>query len=315
MDPSKGALLERFDGFKGDPAYHRAPIKTVQLIPIPDKETQVAQLLTGGVDVLRNPDIDTVASLKTHPDIGVTDVMGGEFVYLLLDAAGRSGIAPLTDVRVRRAIAMAIDRDAIRRTLIAGGGDQQRLDAICYKTMIACRYSGAPPSYDPAAAKRLLAEAGYPDGFSTPLQIHVPVRQVGEAIALQLRRIGIQAAIEMMPISVYTKKRADGQLSMFVGTRPTAYPEATAVLTSLFGGQRDYAHDAVITDAMEQAGHIFDIAKRAEILEPAFDRNNAQVYVLPIATLPTVFVHGKNVTIQPNLLSPQGIEISDFVWK
>ncbi len=74
------------------------------------------------------------------------------------------------------------------------------------------------------------------------------------AIALQLQQAGIQPAMEALPITVYTQKRGDGQLSLFLGSRPTASnPEATQIFTNLFGGQRDYAGDPIIDKAVAEA--------------------------------------------------------------
>ena len=316
MDPRKGALLERFDNFKGDPKYHRAPIRFIQLIPIPEKQTQVAQILTGGVDLLRNVEPDTAAGLTGNPDLKISSVPSGEFIYLLLDAAGRSGVAPLKDVRVRKAIAMAIDRDTIGKALITGGEAEKPMDAICFPSNPGCAYSTKPPAFDLAGAKKLLAEAGYPNGFKSPFYVHAPLRQVGEAIALQLQQAGIQPAMEALPITVYTQKRGDGQLSLFLGSRPTASnPEATQIFTNLFGGQRDYAKDPIIDKAVAEAEKTYDVNERAKVLQTAIDRNNEMAYVLPVASLPTVFVHNKNLRVEPNQLSTNDVEISDYFWK
>ncbi len=316
MDPRRGALLQRFDGFKGDPKYHRAPIKYIQLVPIPERQTQIAQLLTGGVDVLRNVEPDIAAGLAANPDLASTTVPSGEFIYLLLDAAGRSGVAPLKDVRVRRAIAMAIDRQTIGKTLVSGGAAEPPMDALCFPTTVACAWIVKPPTYDPAGARKLLAEAGYPNGFNAPFYVHSPIKQVGEAIALQLQKVGIRTTVESLPITVYTQKRGEGQLSIFVGSRPTTtFPETTQVFLSLFGGQRDYAKDPLIDKAVAAAEKTFDPKERAKILQAAIDRNNEMVYVLPIASLPTLLVHGKNVRVERNLLSANDVEISDYFWK
>ena len=254
MDPRRGALLERFDGYKGADKYRRAPIKYIQLIPIPERQTQIAQLLTGGVDVLRNVEPDIAAGLASNPDLAITTVPSGEFIYLLLDAAGRSGIKPLKDVRVRRAIAMAIDRDLIGKTLVSGGAAEPPMNAICFPTTAACAFGAKPPAFDLAGARKLLAEAGYPTGFSAPFYVRSPIKQVGEAIALQLQKVGIKTAVESLPITVYTQKRGEGQLSMFVGSRPTTtFPETTQVFLSLFGGQRDYALIPLIDKAVAEA--------------------------------------------------------------
>ena len=313
MDPRRGALLERFDGFKGDARYHRAPIKFIQLVPIPERQTQIAQLLTGGVDVLRNVEPDIATNLARNPDFAVSTFPSGDFIYLLLDAAGRSGVEPLKDVRVRRAIAMGIDRETIGRTLVAGGAAEKPMEAICFPTTVACSWSKKPPAFDPAGARKLLAEAGYPNGFTSPFQVHSPYRARSARRSRSSSKIGIRTSIESLPITVYTQKRGDGQLTMFVGWRPTAtFPETTQVFTSLFGGQRDYARDPLIDKAVAEAEKTFDPKERAKILQAAIDRNNEMVYILPIASLPTVLVHAKNVRVERNLLSANDVEIADY---
>ncbi len=59
----------------------------------------------------------------------------------------------------------------------------------------------------------------------------------------------------------------------------------------------------------------FDSKERARILRAAIDRNNEMVYILPIASLPTVLVHAKNVRVDNNLLAANGVEIADYSWK
>jgi peptide/nickel transport system substrate-binding protein len=316
MDPRGNTLLERFDGFVGDRNYHRAPVKNIELIPMPERQTQVAQMLVQGVDVLRNVEPETATYFVGNPEIEMTTVPSGSFLYLLLDAAGRSGVPAMKDQRVRQAIAMAIDRAAIAHNLVTGADKEKLPDAICFATTVACSVSRKPYDFDPAAAKKLLADAGYGEGLTLPFFVHAPYKQIGEAIAQQLQKIGIRTNIQLLPISVYTKKRGDGELTMFLGARPTAtYPETTAVFTSLFGGARDYAKDPIIDKAIAQAEKTFDIAERAKILQTAVDRNNEQVYVLPISTMPTVLLHGKNVKVQPGIMSMHDAEISDFSWK
>ena len=58
----------------------------------------------------------------------------------------------------------------------------------------------------------------------------------------------------------------------------------------------------------------FDSKERARILQAAIDRNHEMVYILPIASLPTVLVHAKNVRVD-NLLAANGVEIADYSWK
>ena len=87
LDRSKGLFMERFDKFYGD-KYKRSPIKKIHGIWIPDRQTQLAQLFTGGVDVLRNITADNAKQLKGKPGIAITPSESKNIMYLTLDAAG-----------------------------------------------------------------------------------------------------------------------------------------------------------------------------------------------------------------------------------
>ncbi len=316
MDPTKGALLERFENFKGDPAYHRAPIKQIEIIPLPDRQTQVAKMMIGEVDLLRNIEPDAVDFLGKQPGIQVSYITSGGYIYLLLDAAGRSNIPAMKDLRVRRAIAMAIDRKSLAETMVAGASREALPEALCFKTTVACAWSTKLPEFNLAEAKRLLAEAGYPNGLNLPFQIHTPYRQIAEAIAHQLARAGIKTNQELLNITAYTRRRGEGGFTMFLGMRPTAtYAEATAVMVSLFGSTRDYSGDPDLAKSLAGAERTFDISARTKIIQAAIDRNNEQLYILPVSTFPSVLVHKSEVAVRQNILSYHDVDITDYYWK
>src|SRR3546814_19096453 len=84
-----------------------------------------------------------------------------------MDAAGRGGDHPFTKLKVRRAVAHAIDREAIAKNLV--GGVSKVVHAPCYPSQVGCTQDVPKYEYDPEKAKALLAEAGYHDGFETHL--------------------------------------------------------------------------------------------------------------------------------------------------
>ena len=316
LDRNKGVVLERWAGYKGTPKQGRAPIKTIIGIPIPEAQTQVAQLLTGGIDVMRNPPYDTVNELAKNPDLGVTSVPSGTYLYIHLDSIGRAGVKALSDVRVRKAIVMAVNRDEIAKNFIAGGKSAEIQDTVCMKFSTACPKTVSPYPYNPTEARKLLVEAGYADGLELPFSVHAPYKDAAEAVAGQLLKVGIKSSIQPMGISVYFKKRDDGELAMFMGVRPTgSYPEVLAVFDSFFIEKRDYWRDPVILAAWKAAEGEMDADKRAAIVKPALDRMNEEAYVLPIASVPTVFVHRKNVKVERNLTSASDSNVEDFFWK
>ena len=157
-----------------------------------------------------------IATLEGNPDIVLSQGVSNRVIYLHIDSKrvyspfvtdndGNPMFNPLQDVRVRKALSMAIDRDTIVDEVMEG-------IAIPAGQVLPDGFFGVSenieiPEYDPEGAKALLAEAGYPDGFR--LTIHGPNdryindEQIAQAIAQMLTRVGVQTEVETMPRSVY----------------------------------------------------------------------------------------------------------------
>ncbi len=317
MDRNKGAVVERFEGLAPHlKEYLRAPIKRIEIVQVHDMQTQVAQLLTGGLDLLRNVPEDTAKEIAKNPNVVITPMKSSQYTYLMMDAIARSGRKELTDLRVRQAMEMAIDRQQIAKEIVPGGAVAEVMDAMCFSFTTACKYSTKPYPYDPAGAKKLLAEAGYPNGFEMTLYVHEPVKDIAVAVAGYLQKVGIKMSVSPQTINNYVQLREEGKLTAFVGSRPTGnFPEGFDVLDSFFSGSRDYWNDPVIQDAMKKGYQEPDNEKRGEIFKAAFDRNNTQAYVFALSSMPWVFAHSKDVRVEYNPLKANSVEISDIFWK
>ena len=312
IDRSK-AVLEKFDNAKD--AYQRAAVKRYIGTHMPDEQTQVAQILTGGVDALRNVSTDNAKSLSANPELRVHNMPSGDLIYITLDAAGRSANKVMTDQRVRRAMIMAIDRDNLIKHIIPGDGTAEKPKGMCFDWTKDCNYSVPMPGYDPAGAKKLLAEAGFANGFDVVLDGHEPIRQVAEAVAGELRKVGILATVQPLPLLVYVKKRGDGEFTMFTGFYPTsATPEMGNLMDFFFGQDRDYYKDDLLLKVMNEANREFDDAKRQAMFRLAIDRVNEKSYFLPFSSLPTAYATTKDVKIMPDAFSYAGVYLNDVVW-
>lgn len=314
-DRNQGFTLEKFKDLKI--AHRRAPIGRIQIVPVTDDQTQIAQLLTGGVDVLRNVSEDNAKELAKKPGIEVTPTKSSQYAYFMMDAIARSGRKEFTDLRVRKAFNMAINREAIAKEIIPGGDKVgEVMDALCYPFTSGCAVTKKPYPFNLAEAKKLMAEAGFANGFEINIPVHQPYKDVAEAIAGMLRQINIRATVQPMTITQYVKAREDGALTTFVGARPTAnFPETIEVMEGFHQGSRDYWKDDLILKALDDAKKIADVTQRTKVLQPAVDRNNEQAYVVPIASLPWVFAHSKEVRIDENPFKPRTVDISDIFWK
>jgi peptide/nickel transport system substrate-binding protein len=313
---AKGLVMERFDRYYDKSGNYPAPVKRVIALPMPDHQTQIAQFMTGGVDLLRNVPADAARELARAPNAAVTSTHAGMLLYLTLDAQGRSGNKPMMDPRVREAFVKAIDRPTLAKTVIPGGDVAEDMKGICFPSNVGCAPGNAPYPYDPAGAKRLLTEAGLPNGFDMELTTYTPIREIGEAVAGQLRAVGIRASIQPVPLNVWARVRAEGKMTAAIGIYPTSgQPDVGNMMDFFFTGDRDYWRDPILVEAKEKGAVETDDAKRTAIYKTALDRVNQMAYILPLPELPIVWVHTKDVKIADNPLSPLETRLGDWAWK
>jgi peptide/nickel transport system substrate-binding protein len=236
-------------------------------------------------------------------------------IYITLDAAGRSANKVMQDERVRKAFIMAIPRDQILKEIVAGGEQAEIPRSICFKATIACAPTTDPYKYDPAQAKKLLAEAGYPNGFDLVLYAHAPHKDKAEAVAGEVRKIGIRTSVEALPLGLYVKKRGDGDFTAFLGLYPTSSnPDTDNLIDFFFGQDRDYWKDDFIAQAKRDGEGELDLAKRTAIYVPALNRINEKAYIYPMFEQPMVWAHSKDVKLLKQPLSAADPRLGDYAW-
>jgi peptide/nickel transport system substrate-binding protein len=316
IDKNTGSIIERYDNYKTDPE-KKAAIKRVVGVPMPDQQTQIAQFMTGGLDLLRNVTPDTAKALAANPNTVITNVASPSIFYLSLDAMGVAGNKALTDKRVRRAIFMAIDRSSMIKYLVPGGEVATKMDALCLPTIIDCKYNEKAPAYDPEGAKKLLAEAGYPNGFEFEYNVYAPFMNLGQAIAGDLRKIGVTAKLQSVDLALYRRKQGAGELQgLSVLTPLASHPDVSNVLSIFFAEPAlQYYGDKVIADNMVAASKEFDRDKRMDDYARIFDRTNSESYIFPVTTVPTVLAHTKDVGTVPDKYAAGDLWAASFIWK
>ena len=316
-DPNTGVRMVRNENFRhGVPSRPAGAIANVHVLPIPDVQNQVAQLITGGLDMIHNVPKDQAENLAQNPDLAVTVSNGILYRYIAFDAVGRTGSDDLKDVRVRRALIHAIDRDSIRRNIFAGGDAVQEMDSICKPIQIGCAFDVKPPAYDPGKAKALLAEAGKA-GLKLEITTLPEARKVAEAIVGYLRAVGVKASIKSVTFGAYRKLQRTGKIQTLVHQFSSGgVPDTDALVSFYFGSKaRNYYGDKQIAGWMKQAGATFDIAAREALYRKIFNRINEQAYIVPIAGLPSVFVHAKDLEIDKGNINPFGAQAGGIRWK
>jgi peptide/nickel transport system substrate-binding protein len=170
----------------------RPPFKHLIFRAIPEVSTQVAEIKTGGVDLIRNVSADLVPELKTHPQAYISSTPILRVHSVELDMRG----PPFDKKAVRQAANYAMDKQTIIQKLMAGLGKQ-------VATTVQPQAFGFDPEvkpypYDPKKAKELLAQAGYPNGVDITLHSsYVEFRPVFEAICQMLSEVGIRTTAKV----------------------------------------------------------------------------------------------------------------------
>ena len=302
------ANADYFDGPKA-----RASIGTLTIRTITDIQTQVAEMLGGGLDFIWNLPKDQAESLAGNPDLQVKYGGTARFTMLSFDVVGRSGDTPIKNVKVRQAIAHAIDRETIAKHLI--GGTSRVPVSHCHPDQFLCTQEVSKYPYDPAKAKALLAEAGYADGFKvTMIAGGTALRPVGEAIQGNLSDIGIDLAFENYTLPAWRKMLFTDQstISLF-GWGGSVYDVSNALPVFFTGGRPDYARDTELAEWIKAGAATSKVEVRRGIYDKALGRIADRVYTLPLYTNTVTFVLSKEVDYTPGRVDAP--EFSNVRWK
>jgi peptide/nickel transport system substrate-binding protein len=195
---------------------------------IANNASRDAALQSGDVDAIDQVPTRDVTELKKDPKLSVLAFPGQRLIYISMDSGrddtpfitGLDGkklpANPLKDVRVRKALSLAINRDGIRDRIMDGlsapTGQLMPAGASGYDP------GTKPDPYDLAGAKKLLAEAGYPNGFALtlhgPNDRYVNDSSIAEAVAQGWTRIGIKTTVDTMPASMFFSRGAKFEFSV-----------------------------------------------------------------------------------------------------
>src|SRR2546422_733169 len=248
-------------------------VKYVRIRISPEQATQLAELISGGVDVIKAvpPDQMDVINKSGAARTSTSPIL--RTAMLQLDQAGRTGPNPFTDRRVRQAMNLAVDVDAIIKHVLNGLGDRTA-------TTINPMAFGYDPTLKPyrqdvAAAKKLLADAGYPNGFEVGFQQGPPIvepalPQTSEAIVADLAKAGIRTRRRYVgEIGPYVNLVRDGKAEPMFEWSWGYYSvfDADAILYDVMkcGEAYSYYCNKALDDLIIQGRSTLDQKKRAEV--------------------------------------------------
>jgi len=204
------------------------PWERVTLKFISADAPRITALVTGGVDAIEGVPPADIAKLKTSDALRVERRVSWRTIFFhveqftdrspwITDKAGQPmEKSPLKDRRVRRAMSLALNRRAITGSILDGLAEPA--GQLIAPGILGYSAALKPDPYDPEEAKRLLAQAGYPDGFN--LTLHAPSHryiydeQVASVVAQLWSRVGIRTRVETLPVSAYFGRARQGEFSV-----------------------------------------------------------------------------------------------------
>ena len=303
--------MERFEAYYDGGGKGRPSIRRLVIREVTDATTELTALLGGQADWIWQYNPDQFDKIAAVPTLAAVRQESFRIVYLQLDAAGRADPkSPLTDPRVRRAIFHAIDRQAFAKQIMQGSARVP--DAPCYFTQFGCDQSAAVHyDYDPARAKQLLAEAGYPNGFDTEIVAANFLSTWTGAIQNWLQAVGIRAKITNLQASAMFGRLEKGEVPLGLSSWGSfSINDASAILPYFFNGDTiDTARDPQVTAALKLAGGVADPRVRSEAYSRAIQRITDQAYFLPITTSVTVYGLSRGIEF-----TPWADEMPRFFW-
>lgn len=274
--------------------------------PIASDATRVAALLSGEVDLIAPVPLQDIDRVANTPGLKVVENPSLRVILLSFNwkpelhaMPGKPN--PLLDVRVRQALWDAVDLQTIQKRLMRG---KSRVTG----TLVAPPVTGydksadAPPAYDPAKAKALLAEAGYPNGFKVNLNCtndrYIADEQICLALASMWAKIGVEANAGVESKTTFFPKSDQGAFDIFMFGWASLPPmDGFSVLQSLlatndgsFGGSNTSGlSNAKIDELAHAAATELDETKRVALLKEAFKIAHDQVLYLPLHQQPVAW--------------------------
>jgi peptide/nickel transport system substrate-binding protein len=319
IDSVKGISLVRNDKYVSAGAWRPAArIGRVQVVQIPDLQTQIAQLMTGGIDLVHDVPKDQSDQLASAPNLHATAAAGLPYFYMAMDSIARSGNTALQKVEVRRALEMAVNRESLARNVVAGGDAVRVVNTLCVEIQADCpqNLDAMPPAYDVAGARKLLAEAGYPEGFDIEITSIPGAQAIAEAVAGELRKAGVRAKVDHKTFGAYREKETQGKLEILIGHFWSSGAAPNGSLEKFFGAPaRDYTKDEVIAKLKAAAFGERDEAKRFEHYKKLMERVNERAYILPLTTFPSVWVSTDEVEVETGVLNSINGETVKMHWR
>jgi peptide/nickel transport system substrate-binding protein len=296
--PEQRILMSRNEGWWDKPTSN---VDQVVYTPIKSNATRVAALLSGEVDLMTDLPTQDVARLRQTAGLKIVDGPEVRTIYLAPDLGSPElkyssvkGKNPFADKRVRQALSMAIDREAIKRTIMGGL-------SIPAGVMVAPGVNGNTPDIDKPTkadlgqAKALLKAAGYGDGFSVRLNCpnnrYVNDEKICQAVAGMWAKVGVKVDLVAENMATFIQKVQNFDTSLYllgwgVATYDAQYTLQSLVRTRAGGPDGNFnfskISDAEVDKLVDAMKTETDVAKRNAMIKDALVRTRDEVLLIPL---------------------------------
>ena len=297
--PGSGMSVTLTDNaWEGNPK-GKPSIGTITYRQIPDPATQIAEVLSGGIDWIYNVNADQKESLAASPRLDVVTSGAIRFSNIQFNALPEISGAknPLSDVRVRQAVAHAIDRQAIAEALVGPEAVVQK--SACYETQFGCYQDTPQYEFNPERAKELLAEAGYPNGLTLDIQ-GFRSRDWLSAVGQYLGEAGIKTNIDFLPYTNAQEKLSNGLFQLYLHDDGSiSLNDTYAFLNRLFAPNYDKTDNPKVAELLEAAMVEQDDEKRKQLYAEVLTLISEEVYMLPLWSHPQTYAVSKELDFKP----------------
>ncbi len=292
--------LERYEGYYPDSPKGKPAISHIVIHEVADAAVEMADVLNDKADWIWKFSPDQFNKIANAPSLLAVRGESMRIEYLGMDAAGRTGADnPMTKQPVREAIFHAIDRSTMAKSLIQGGS--RAIDVPCYPTQFGCDAAAAVHyAYDPAKARQLLADAGYPNGFDTEL-VTYELPQWSATVQAYLKVVGIEAKLSILQTDALVQRSMAGQNPLELGSWGSySINDVSAILPSFFAfGPTDYTRDPELKKLVDAGSATVDPDQRRKAYNGAIKLITEKAYWLPMFTYSVTYGYSRQLNFKP----------------
>jgi peptide/nickel transport system substrate-binding protein len=295
-------------------------VDTVEYRQVDNAATREAALRSGELDFILDPPLQDIDTLKRDPALKVWEGQETRIILAGLDQARDEllystvkGKNPFKDVRVRRALYLAIDTQAMKRTVMRGLSVPSNIPLPDPK---GTKIPDKAPRHDVAEAKKLLAEAGYPNGFgftiTCPNNRYINDEKICTALAGMWAKIGLDVKVEALPRAQFFPKATKLETTAFIWGWGSDSPDAIFTLKPVLhsldrsrgmgtNNVGNYKNDE-LDELIDRIGTEMDMPKRQQMIDRAIAIVQEQVLVMPLhrQMIPWASRAGIQVVHRPN---------------